>query len=97
MTCGPFNVCGRIGGDEFVVIGRGEDFAETFTKRFNAEIERKNNTGSKPYRLSASVGYITKTPKESDTLLQFIKEADEKMYLVKKTRKNHRASHPENL
>ena len=48
-------VCGRIGGDEFVVVGRGEGFAKVFEYRFNAELERKNKNLNKPYLLDASI------------------------------------------
>ena len=57
---------------------------------FNAELERKNNSSDKPYLLDASIGHITSVPEESDTLLEFIQQADAEMYQVKKTKKNHR-------
>ena len=84
------DVCGRIGGDEFVVVGRGEGFAEIFSKRFNTELERRNTGSDKPYKLSASLGYIAVIPEESDTLMELIQQADAKMYIVKKSRKDHR-------
>ena len=90
LSCGSMDVCGRIGGDEFVVVGRGEGFAEIFSKRFNTELERRNTGSDKPYKLSASLGYITVIPEESDTLMELIQQADAKMYIVKKSRKDHR-------
>lgn len=90
LACGAMDVCGRIGGDEFVIVGRGEGFAKIFEDRFNAELERKNNSSDKPYLLDASIGHITSVPEESDTLLEFIQQADAEMYQVKKTKKNHR-------
>ena len=88
--CGSMDVCGRIGGDEFVAIGRGEDFADIFEKRFNTELERRNSESDKPYTLSASVGHINAVPDETDTLLEFVQQADAKMYLAKKARKKQR-------
>lgn len=90
LACGSMDVCGRIGGDEFVIVGRGEGFAKIFEDRFNSELERRNTASDKPYELSASVGHITAVPDEDDTLLEYIQQADAEMYQVKKTKKNHR-------
>ena len=90
LSCGSMDVCGRIGGDEFVIIGRGKNFADIFKKRFDAELERKNQEMNKPYELSASVGFINAIPDKSDTLIEFIQQADAEMYLVKKARKKQR-------
>ena len=90
LACGAMDVCGRIGGDEFVIVGRGEGFAKIFEDRFNAELERKNKSSGKPYLLDASIGHITSIPEDDDTLLEFIQQADAEMYQVKKTKKNHR-------
>ena len=83
-------VCGRIGGDEFVVVGRGEGFAKVFEYRFNAELEKQNKNLNKPYELDASVGYVTTIPEESDSLIDLVQQADAEMYKVKRTKKNHR-------
>ena len=45
---------------------------------------------NKPYELSASVGFINAIPDESDTLIEFIQQADAEMYLVKKARRKQR-------
>ncbi|MBD5160231.1 MAG: diguanylate cyclase, partial [Ruminococcus sp.] len=44
----------------------------------------------KPYTLSASVGSVIVTADENTTLYSVIKQADEKMYDIKKVRKNSR-------
>nr|WP_288885230.1 GGDEF domain-containing protein [uncultured Eubacterium sp.] len=90
MACGAMDVCGRIGGDEFVVVGRGENFAKIFEDRFNFELEKQNKNLNKPYELDASIGYITTTPEESDSLIDLVQQADAEMYKVKRTKKNHR-------
>jgi GGDEF domain-containing protein len=49
---------------------------------------RKNQEMNKPYELSASVGFINAIPDKSDTLIEFIQQADAEMYLVKKLEEN---------
>ena len=90
LSSGQIDVCGRIGGDEFVVVGRGDEFAAIFEKRFKAELEKQNKNLNKPYELDASVGYVTTIPEESDSLIELIQQADAEMYKVKRTKKNHR-------
>ena len=90
QSCGPMDVCGRIGGDEFVIVGRGDGFADIFKERFDAELDRKNRTMSRPYTLAVSMGYISTVPDETDTLFELIQQADAEMYLVKKARKEHK-------
>lgn len=90
VSCGTVNICGRFGGDEFVIFGTGAGFAEQFKKRLMTRLATMNRKLDKPYKLSASLGYITTVPKETDTLLDLIQQADEKMYEVKKENKMHR-------
>lgn len=84
--------CARFGGDEFVVFTpdavEGDD--EAFRRRFNSKIESMNNIIKKPYTLSASVGSVIAYAGDDSTLYSVIKQADEKMYEVKKQRKNSR-------
>ena len=91
-SCGTMDVCGRIGGDEFVVVGRDKDFAEIFEKRFNKKLDKKNAASGKPYTLSASIGTISEIPEEYDTLAELIQCADAKMYQVKKAKKSQRST-----
>lgn len=85
-------ICARFGGDEFIVftsdVVDGDD--EAFRRRFNSKIDSINNIIRKPYTLSASVGSVIVTADEDVTLYSVIKQADEKMYEVKKQRKNSR-------
>jgi diguanylate cyclase (GGDEF)-like protein len=89
-ACDSMDICGRFGGDEFVVLGRGDDFIEKFIADFQTNIDELNRVSGKPYPLSASVGYITRTPMHKDQLFEFIQLADVKMYEAKKARKLNR-------
>ena len=51
-----------------------------------------NSIIRKPYVLSASIGSVIAMPDENTTLYSIIQEADDKMYEIKKTRKNARKS-----
>lgn len=86
------SICARFGGDEFVVFSFDvtENDAEAFKRRFNAKIENMNAIIKKPYNLSASVGSVVAVAGGETTLYSVIKQADEKMYEVKKQRKNSR-------
>ena len=90
LACGTVNICGRFGGDEFVILGTGSDFAEKFKKRLTARLASQNRKHDKPYKLSASLGYITTVPKSTDSLFDLIQKADERMYEVKKENRTHR-------
>ncbi|MCM1316466.1 MAG: GGDEF domain-containing protein [Prevotella sp.] len=85
-------ICARFGGDEFIVFTAGvvDGDDEAFVRRFNSKIDAINNIIKKPYTLSASVGSVIVTTNEDTTLYSVIKQADEKMYDVKKERKNSR-------
>lgn len=87
-------ICARFGGDEFIVFTSdavaGDD--EAFKRRFNSKIDSMNNIIKKPYTLSASVGSVIADARDDTTLYSVIKQADEKMYEVKKQRKNSRLS-----
>ena len=69
-----------------------ENDAEAFKRRFNAKIENMNAIIKKPYNLSASVGSVVAVAGGETTLYSVIKQADEKMYEVKKQRKNSRTN-----
>ncbi len=90
--CLPGSICARFGGDEFVMFFPSvqEGAAEALERKFSAKIESSNSSIRKPYQISASIGSITKRLDESDTLYSIIKQADEKMYEIKKNKKKSR-------
>ena len=90
-ACDSINVCGRFGGDEFIVIGRGSDFVEKFKQDFDAKVNELNRECEKPYPLSASVGCITEVPENKDDLFDLIQKADKIMYEAKKAKRKNRA------
>ena len=92
-SCQSADVCGRFGGDEFVVVGRNSGDASEFEKRFMKKIDEINQNSGKPYLISASVGYITVVPGKNDLLFDLIQQADSLMYRKKnEKRKAHNYS-----
>ncbi len=83
-SCDSMDVCGRFGGDEFVAIGRGEEFVEKFASRFKEKLEEINGEADKPYEIAASLGHITEIPESIESLFDLIQQADAKMYEKKK-------------
>lgn len=74
--------CARFGGDEFVAAGQveSEEEAEQFCRDIAVFLDEFNGQSGKPYKVSASTGYIIGVPNGQITLDEFIKAADEKMY-----------------
>ena len=86
-ACEDVAICGRFGGDEFVVLGVGKDFYETFQTRFSSKLANLNKNAGKTYEISASLGYVTTTPTQTDSLSDLIQIADSRMYEIKKKKK----------
>lgn len=87
--CSTKYICGRFGGDEFVVFGTNvqESDADNLSRRFNEALKNINDFIQKPYTISASIGSIITVAQSSDTLYSIINQADDKMYERKKERK----------
>lgn len=90
-SCTSVDLCGRFGGDEFVVLGRGENFIEKFEAKFIRKIAEINKASGKLYLISASVGCITVVPHHKDQLFELIQQADDIMYQNKKAKRLNRS------
>lgn len=84
----------RYGGDEFLIIGTVEDDVEAvrFREKLLAEIKNVNDTSGLPYEIEASIGYVLTDAKAKKELDDYVKEADELMYEVKKRNRKNRKS-----
>ena len=79
---------GRYGGDEFLLIGhtKKKNDANTIFRRFKKTLDAMNFSGSLPYNLSASIGYVVCEPNTHLTVDEVLAQADAKMYEVKSRR-----------
>lgn len=87
------DIVARVGGDEFCVLAvNPETDGQALRERLAERLERANAAADKPYRLSASIGFVESRPAEQSTLDQLIMTADEHMYVHKKSRAQARLS-----
>ena len=93
-TCCKNNeICCRIGGDEYAVIGVGnypDELISEYFEYIEDYCERYNSTSGKGYKVGVSVGFFCEVPKETDKITTFINIADERMYDNKIRRKKNR-------
>ncbi|EQB40668.1 hypothetical protein M947_00015 [Sulfurimonas hongkongensis] len=89
-----FDAAGRIGGDEFVILVRGQDKREDNFAHFDALIERILQEINKPiivkefkHQVRASIG-VAIIPRDGKNLEEILKFADRAMYEAKKMGKN---------
>ncbi len=83
-------ICARFGGDEFLIVLCSENASERADEIVNeikSDIEYFNAFGNKPYYLNMSIGIYTKIADKTDTLDEYIKNADNLMYENKKENK----------
>ena len=78
----------RFGGDELFSMIIGECKPDDIIKRIDAYLESFNETSGKPYKVSASCGFMTSVLDENFNITQVLKQADEQMYIIKRNRKN---------
>ena len=83
------DVLARMGGDEFAVLAADANMATAtmLEHRLQAHIDQVNDRGSRPYRLSISVGTVEFNPKDGVDLNRLVSNADELMYQNKKAKK----------
>ncbi|MGN0580568.1 MAG: GGDEF domain-containing protein [Ruminococcus sp.] len=96
--CDTRCICARFGGDEFIIFGanKNEKDVSVIERRFNGKIAEINNIIKKPYSVSASFGSYVTVPDKNTTLYSVITVADERMYEIKKQKKNSRSYNASN-
>lgn len=79
----------RYGGDEFVLLGYGYDdeAANEYMKDIQAAMDKYNELSTRPFTLSASMGYALAGYDSGFLLDDLIKRADENMYIAKMKKK----------
>ncbi|MBR1592352.1 MAG: GGDEF domain-containing protein [Ruminococcus sp.] len=89
VSCKNNEVFCRFGGDEFIIFAAdyNDDDAKRLTEIIKENIEKKNSTEDKAYKLSASTGYVIVTPTEKNDIFRFVTEADKIMYKEKRRKK----------
>ena len=92
-NCKPRDICARIGGDEFLVVGvdgAGEDSVEYYVNLVKQNITFYNEISNKPYEIEISIGSISEYAKDSKKISYMIDQADQLMYYQKAMNKKRR-------
>lgn len=88
---GRDEICSRFGGDEFTVIGFGDDkYPEEYVKKVRDRLNEFNAASGKPYKVGISCGWDEIHPEVSTDVENFIRTADFRMYDDKRRRKKSR-------
>lgn len=76
----------RFGGDEFLIVGTDcdEDTARDTKAGILDYLDEKNRDHTRPYQISASCGYVLSDPDSPKELQDYIREADDLMYEIKR-------------
>lgn len=91
-ACRDKIVNARTGGDEFVILAENitEEEGVSCLKEIENFLERFNESGTKPYSIHASYGYLWKVPSQNDSMETYVKESDKMMYKNKIENKRRR-------
>ena len=83
------DILARFGGDELVILAvdASMESAQNLTSRIQAALERRNQQGNPPYRLSLSLGISHYDPEAPSTVSELIAQADGLMYQQKQEKK----------
>ena len=85
-ACGPADFIMRYGGDEFLVIASGR--RKTLPEKVESLNKQYNDTSGMPFQLSLSIGSIFVKEQGGLPLDEYVKQADEAMYMAKKSGKH---------
>ncbi len=85
------DILARLGGDEFSVLATGTDghAVEVIHHRMQECIDAHNARGSRPYRLSLSVGIIPYDPSQPAPVSELLTRADAAMYANKRGKRRN--------
>ena len=93
-TCCDMNeVCARIGGDEYAIVGCGDytdEKAKEYIDYIHNYFDRYNESSRKEYTVGLSIGYCIAVPDADSAFEKYIEIADERMYEDKVQRKKQR-------
>ncbi len=92
-NCKTHDVCARIGGDEFLVIGidgEGEDSVDSYIEAVTRDIDYYNDTSKKPYMIETSIGAVSNYVDDNKKIKTMIDQADQVMYYHKAINKKER-------
>lgn len=75
----------RYGGDEFIMVGecRNAEEAEEITKNLREELKLLKDKRRLSFNLSVSTGSVVMYPEEKNNLEEYLRRADEAMYVAK--------------
>ena len=80
----------RFGGDELFSVVFGECDTELIVKKITDYLEEYNENSGKPYVVSTSCGCMSTVLDDHFSITQALKDADDKMYIIKKNRPGKR-------
>ncbi len=85
MTMPPEWIAVRFGGDEFIMVGecQSNEEAEELKNRLSQNLEKLKEERDLCFRLTASFGAVVIRPEENYTLEEYLRKADEAMYVMK--------------
>ena len=88
------DIVGRLGGDEFAVLATeiGRIDGEALVERLEGAVRAANERPGRTYELSVSVGFAVFDPAGPQTLDDLLVEADRRMYLAKRARRDDATS-----
>ena len=90
--CDSDSLVARIGGDEYILLQRQMDREkdEQLKNNIRHELEEIAKEKKFPLPLTVSIGSVTSDPAKSDSLEEYVRQADEKMYKEKVAKKANR-------